>query len=155
MEMLDLQPFEDGTMDGWVEKWNELNDTFHQKVLSVLVIDPDNEMRIAEMTNDEGKLLKYFDLSQCADGDYKLMLNALSVGYEGIMFDNADSVPDISDKGKIEELVRFSLKRESDFPLPNGDTFDFNDLAIAVRCSKYPQYLNGKSLQSLIIDMKK
>lgn len=153
LKILNLQP-EDDTLDREIEKRNELNFYFNQKVMSVLVIDPDSEMSLAGLKKETGKYLKYFDLSRCADGDYKRILKALHIGYDGLLFDNVDRIPDISDKEEIEELVRFSLKREQGFPLPNGDLLNFNELAIAVRCREYPQYLIGKSLQYFIIDMK-
>lgn len=134
-------------------KESELKKVFHDKVLSVLLIDPDNDIPITKLENEEGLFTKYFDLAQCTDGDYSLILKTLRHGCEGLWLDNVDSIPDISDKEDIEELVLFALKREPAFPLPDIEAISFNDLAIAARCRKYPEYLNGKSLQALIIDM--
>ena len=69
------------------------------------------------------------------------------------MFDNIDLIPNISDKEYLEELVRFALKREDNYPLSGNSAIDFNSLMIGAKCREIPDYLKGKSLQTIIINV--
>ena len=98
--------------------------------------------------------IAYFDLSKVIDGDYKLIIKLLSWGTkEGVLFDNIDRIPNISEKEDFEYLVQMALKRDT-LPTERGmpiDMLDFDDLLVGAKCSEYPDYLKGKSLQSITI----
>lgn len=134
----------------------EFDRIFQGKTCSALVIDPDDLFTLTG-----SPLIKYIDLSQCSEGDYRLIGRALSSpqfdGMEGILFDNVDRIPDIADKESLEELVRFALKREDGFPLPcnseSDGVIDFGNLHVGARCSEIPDYLKGKSLQAIFINV--
>ena len=154
MSILNLSDFFNGKMDDWIEKWELLNRTFGNKILSVLLVDPNNEMPIEYvMQRHPNSRIKYIDLAKCCDGDYNRFAQHLNqFKYDGLMIDNVDEIPDNSDREDWEEFVRFALKREADYQLlPFGDCINFNEMHIAVRCKEYPEYIKGKSLQMIII----
>ena len=94
--------------------------------------------------------MEYFDLSEVKDGDYKLIFNKIyQFQPDGILFDNIDKIPNISEKGDFEYLVQMALKRDT-LPYDKG-VIDFADFKVGARCSEYPEYLKGKSLQSIYI----
>ena len=101
--------------------------------------------RIKEETAGECNV-GYFDLSKVRDGDYELVTKKISDWeYDGILFDNIDAIPEISEKRDFEELVRFALKREDDFPIPGKKYLNFSPKKIGCRATEYPDYLKGKS----------
>lgn len=93
----------------------------------------------------------YFDLSTVTEGDYKLILRELSFGVaeSGLLLDNIDQIPDIPDKEDYEFLARMALKRDY-LPTEKGrpiDLPDFSKIRVGAKCSQFPDYLKGKSLQ--------
>jgi len=151
-----LDPNFEAELDMWVEKSSEFKEVYPKKVLSVVVIDPDGGFPLKDLENNTDIYSKYFDLSQCVEGDYnRIMRNISDFGYDGLMFDNIDNIPDNSDKGDWEELVRFALKREDEYNILPFFTVDFSKMSIGVRCREYPEYLKGKDLQTYIIEVKK
>lgn len=153
MSNLNLSDFFNGKMDDWIEKWELLNRTFGNKTLSVLLVDPNNEMPIEYvMQRHPNSRIKYIDLAKCCDGDYPHIEKTLEHGgYNGVLFDNIDEVGWIEDKADLEYLVKYSLKRDS---LPFNDcVVDFCDLMVVCRCKEIPEYLKGQSLQMIIIEV--
>lgn len=119
----------------------------------VMICTPEdfNLYRIKEETASECNV-GYFDLSQVRDGDYELITKKISDWeYGGILFDNIDAVPEISEKRDFEELVRFALKREDDFPIPGKKYLNFSQKKIGCKATEYPDYLKGKSTYAYII----
>lgn len=154
MSVLDTTPFFNGDMDRWLEKRRIFDNTFKTGVLSVLLVDPDNEMPIKNYASENPDLdLKYIDFADCRKGDYRrIETQVLNGGYRGFLFDNIDQIGWIEDKAQLEYLVKMALKRDI---LPISDTtIDFNDrMMIACRCKAIPDYLKGQSLQMIIIEM--
>ena len=127
-----------------------------KKVLSAVIVCSDDDFSLSRFHNTEvpnKERIAYFNLSNVTDGDYKLILKSLSCNTkEGVLFDNIDRIPDISDKKDFEYLVQMALKRDI-LPTDRG-ILDFNDLMIGAKCSEYPDYLRGKSLQAITISVK-
>lgn len=150
-------------LDDFVERVQpkilQFKEFFLGKALSVVMVCSDDDFSLSHFHNYEvpnkGRIA-YFDLSKVTDGDYKLIIKALSWGKEGVLFDHIDRIPNISDKEDLEYLVEMALKRdtlptEKETPI---DTLDFNSLTVGAKCSEYPDYLKGKSLQTVIISVK-
>ena len=119
----------------------------------VMICAPDdfNLYRIKEELKGECNV-GYFDLSQVRDGDYELITKKISDWeYDGILFDNIDAIPEISEKKDFEELVRFALKREDDFPIPGKKYLNFSPKKIGCKATEYPDYLKGKSTNTYFI----
>lgn len=119
----------------------------------VMICSPEdfNLHRIKKETAGECNV-GYFDLSQVSDGDYALITKKISdFEYDGILFDNIDSIPEISEKRDFEELVRFALKREDDFPIPGKKYINFSQKKIGCKATEFPDYLKGKSLYAYFI----
>ena len=154
MSILDAAEFFNGDMDKWIEKHKLFDETFKKGVLSVLLVDPDNQMPIGSYPSENPDLdLKYIDFAQCEEGDYRrIEKQVLAGGYKGYLFDNIDNVAWIEDKAEIEYLAKMALKRDE---LPFTDSIiDFNDNVMVVcRCKKIPEYLKGQSLQMIIIEV--
>ncbi len=110
-----------------------------------VMIDPLKEFDLHEWATREHAV--YIDLATVES--YDNVANSLfNIGHNFVM-DNIDSIPDGPDKEYLEELVRFILKREIDFPLPNGKIADFSICKCAMRANAYPEYLAGKSLNAI------
>lgn len=133
---------------------------FLGKILSVVIVCSDDDFSLLHFHNTEvpnKERIAYFDLSKVTDGDYKLIIKTLSWGTkEGVLFDNIDRIPNISEKEDFEYLVQTALKEDT---LPTEreipfDMLDFSGLMVGVKCSEYPDYLKGKSLQTFIISVK-
>ena len=144
--------FEDGTMDKYVEREWWLKDTYQKTLLTAFVVDEDVPIEyLGKLFNPQIRS-KYIDLSDCSAGDYNLFCQHLNqFKYDGLLIDNIDKIPNNEDREYWEAFVRFALKREDEFPLPDGDDIYFSKMHIAVRCKEYPEYLMGKSLQCIII----
>ena len=149
-----VRKFEDGTMDKYIERWALLQNTFAGTTLSACVVNADmDDMPIDGLGESQDVWSKYIDLSNCPEGDYNLFCRRLNQSkFDGLMIDNIDKIPDNEDREYWEEFVRCALKREDEFPLPDGgDNICFSKMHIAVRCKEIPEYLKGKSLQCVII----
>jgi hypothetical protein len=150
-----VDDFFNGKMDRIIECTKVLHDTFVRPVLSALVVDTTDDIPIQQ----EGKLLgihsKYLDLSQCVPGDYELFVKSfVQRRYEGLLLDNIDNIPNNEDHDDWEVFVRFALKRENDFqPFNMPKSINFGQLHIAARCKKNPDYLNGRSLQCVVVNL--
>ena len=154
MSILDTDAYFNGDMDKWIEKRRIFDETFKKGVLSVLLVDPNNQMPINNYPSENSDLrLKYIDFSKCEDGDYGLIeKQVFNGGYKGYLFDNIDKVGWIEDKALLEYLARMALKRDR---LPFTDSIiDFDDDTMVVcRCKEMPEYLKGQSLQMIIIEV--
>ena len=166
MSVMNLDGYFNGEMDRWIEKRHEMLEFFKQKVMSVLIVDPDNEMPLEEIERAFPDLsLKIFDLADCNDGDFNRIGRYLGqyisdgkCAYDGLLFDNIDCIDAGKDTEDIQTMVWQSLKRDdSDICgysiLPFGDTIPFDKMMIAARCKEIPQYLKDKSLQTYIIEV--
>ena len=117
----------------------------------ICALDDFNLERIKEETAGEFNV-GYFDLSKVRDGDYALITKKISDWeYDGILFDNIDAIPEISEKRDFEELVRFALKREDDFPISGKKYLNFSQKKIGCKATEYPDYLKEKSLYTYFI----
>ncbi len=166
MSTLDLNDFENGTMDEWIEKRNWLLSTFKGKVSSVMIVDPDNNMPLDEIERSNPELhLKCFDLADCREGDYIRMGQHLNqymdngeCAYDGLLFDNIDSITADTETEDLKILVQQALKRDNSENsgyqiLPFGEPIPFDKMMIAVRCKEFPEYLKGQSLQTVVIEV--
>lgn len=140
----------------------EFKHIFNQGVCSVLLIDSSNEIPIC---GDETPIrtcgsgpICYFDLSACKDGDYRLILKELTTPqvnlYGGVLFDNIDRIPDISERESLEQLVLYAMKRDP-FPTGSDKIISFDNLNIGARSSINPIYLEGHDLQMMVISTQK
>lgn len=154
MSILDTADYFNGNMDKWIEKHIIFDETFKKGVLSVLLVDPDNQMPIKNYPSENPDLdLKYIDFAECEEGDYRLIeKQVLNGGYKGYLFDNIDEVDWIEDKAQLEYLAKMSLKRDR---LPFTDSIiDFDEnMMVVCRCKEIPEYLKGQSLQMIIIEV--
>ena len=154
MSILDTTAYFNGDMDKWIEKHRLFDETFKKGVLSVLLVDPDNQMPIKNYPTENPDLdLKYIDFAECEEGEYRrIERQVFNGGYKGYLFDNIDEVKWIEDKAQLEYLAKMSLKRDT---LPFTDSIiDFNDrMMIVCRCKEMPEYLKGQSLQMIIIEV--
>lgn len=164
--VLDLHEYSNGEMDCWIEKYQEIWDTFKQKVMSVLIIDPNDKMPIDHLElKDPDIFLKYFDLGKSEEGDYRIIgkhfhpyLTNGECGYDGLIFDNIDHINAGADTEDLQMLVWQALKRDEAGPgdgysiLP-GDILPFDKMMIMARCKEIPDYLRGKSLLTRFIEI--
>ena len=154
LDQLDASEYFNGEMDEWIEKYSFFEDTFKRGAISVLLIDPNNQMPIRNYSSNYPELdLEYIDFAKCVDGDYKKIANQILNGsYDGYLFDNIDEIGLIEDKEELEYLVKMALKRDT---LPFTDSIiDFHErMMIACRCKEMPEYLKGQSLQMMIIEV--
>ena len=154
MSIFDTVGYFNGDMDKWIEKRRIFDETFKKGVLSVLLVDHDNQMPIEGYTSENPDLdLKYIDFAQCEEGDYRrIEKQVLNGGYKGYLFDNIDDVAWIEDKAELEYLAKMALKRDK---LPFTDSIiDFDDdVMVVCRCKEIPEYLKGQSLQMIIIEV--
>lgn len=166
MSILDTAGYFNGDMDKWIEKRHEMLQFFKGKGLSVLIVDPNNEMPLDVIEGVFPDLyLKTFDLADCNDGDFNRIgqhlgqyINDGKCAYDGLLFDNVDCIDAGKDTEDLQTMVWQSLKRDdSDMCgysiLPFGDAIPFDKIMIAARCKEIPEYLKDKSLQTYIIEV--
>lgn len=166
LDQLDVSKYFNGEMDRWIEKRHEMLDVFKRKGLSVLIVDPDNEMPLEVIEKALPDLsLKTFDLADCNDGDFNRIgqhlgqyINDGMCAYDGLLFDNIDCINAGKDTEDLQTLVWQALKRDnSDMCgysiLPFGDPIPFDKMMIAARCKEKPNYLKDKSLLTYIIEV--
>lgn len=160
-----LDNFEDsewateGKMDKWVEKRQDIMNIFNQKIMSALIIDPENQMQLSEIevANPELNLLK-IDLADLKEGDFnkigQLLNRHIADGeflYDGLLLDNIDRIQAGADTEDLQAMVWQALKRDDSEMvgyqiLPFGEAIPFDKMRIAARCRYFPDYLEGKSL---------
>ena len=158
--------FDNGKMDKWLTKRHEILTFFKQKVMSVLIVDPNNEMPLDEIEGAFPDLfLKTFDLADCNDGNFNRIgqhlghyINDGECSYDGLLFDNIDCINAGKDTEDLQTMVWQSLKRDDSETcgyqiLPFGDAIPFDKMMIAARCKEIPDYLKDKSLQMIIIEV--
>ncbi|MDE7440678.1 MAG: hypothetical protein K2M69_00730 [Muribaculaceae bacterium] len=156
LETLDCSDWFNGKKDAWIEKYVLAKDYFLSKTVSVIVVDPSNELTLPDFEKMDSSLnLKRIDLSLVSTGEYNLFCRNMAENhYDGLLLDHIDRISDNDDREYWEEFVRFALKREDDFPLGATNSYiDFSSLHIAVHCYFYPPYLEGKSLQAVSIEI--
>lgn len=148
-------------LDDFVERVQpkilQFKEFFLRKILSAVIVCSDDDFSLSHFHNFEvpnKERIAYFDLSKVTDGDYKLIVKLLSWGTkEGVLFDNIDRIPNISEKEDFEYLVQMALKRDT-LPTERGmpiDMLDFSGFMVGAKCSEYPDYLKGKSLLAITI----
>lgn len=166
MSILDTSGYFNGDMDKWIEKHRLFDETFKKGIFSVLLVDPDNQMPLDEIERSNPELnLKYFDLADCKNGDFNRIGQYLSqyidngvCAYDGLLFDNIDGINAGNDSEDLQTMIWQSLKRDRSEDggyqiLPFGEPIPFDKMMIAVRCKEIPEYLKGKSLQMIIIEV--
>ena len=128
------------------------------KVLSSVIICSDKDCSLREESRynmPPDVYFIYFDLAQVKEGDYSRIIKKMSYRYENILFDHIDQIPDIPDKEDLEFLVYMALKMDL-LPLEQGmcvSELDFSQMMIGAKCSEFPDYLKGKSLQAIFISV--
>ena len=167
-----LDNFEDsewapeGERDKWIEKRQEIMKFFNQKIVSVLIIDPENQMPLSEIedANPELNLLK-IDLEDLKEGDFnkvgQLLNRHIADGeflYDGLLLDNIDRIQAAADTEDLQAMVWQALKRDDSEMggyqiLPFGEAIPFDKMRIATRCRHLPDYLEGKSLLTYRIEI--
>ncbi|MDE6552581.1 MAG: hypothetical protein K2K98_06455 [Muribaculaceae bacterium] len=166
MGVLNSTGYFNGDKDKWIEKRHLMLEFFKGKVLSVLIVDPNNEMPLEEIEKALPDLfLKSFDLADCKDGDFNRIgqhlgkyINDGKCAYDGLLFDNVDCINAGKDTEDLQTMVWQSLKRDDSETcgyqiLPFGDAIPFDKMMIAARCKEIPDYLKDKSLQRYIIEV--
>ena len=166
LETLDTSDYFNGKMDKWIEDYTLIGDTFKRGGVSVLVIDPNNQMPLTDMQSRFGNLnLKYIDLAECKEGDYNRIGRHLNqyidngkCAYDGLLLDNIDCIDAGNDTEDMQIFVWQALKRDDTEyggyqMLPFGETIPFDKMKIAARCKEIPGYLKGKSLMSVFINV--
>ena len=166
MGILDSTGYFNGDNDKWIEKRQLMLKFFKGKVLSVLIVDPNNEMPLEEIEKALPDLfLKSFDLADCKGGDFNRIgqhlgqyINDGKCAYDGLLFDNVDCINAGKDTEDLQTMVWQSLKRDDSETcgyqiLPFGDAIPFDKMMIAARCKEIPNYLKDKSLQRYIIEV--
>lgn len=130
---------------------------FLKKFSSPVMVCSDSDFSLKEFHNIDAKeeRVLYFDLLKVEDGDYKQVFNRIyQFEPDGVLFDNIDKIPNISEKEDFEFLVQMALKRD-ELPFNQGNgLIDFNALMVGAKCSEFPEYLKGKSLQIIIISVE-
>ncbi len=166
LESLDTSDYFNGKMDEWLKQKKFAERMFKDGYLSVLVIDPKNQMPIKDLEVSNPDLnLKYIDLADCKDGDFNRLgqyfnqyINDGEYAYDGLLLDNVDRINAGSDTEYLENFVWQALKKdESDLGgykiLPFGETIPFDKMKIAARCREIPEYLQGKSLLCFFLEV--
>lgn len=143
-------------LDDFVERIHpkrlQFKDLFHKRIASAVMVCSDNDFSLKEFKemDAKGEIVEYFDLSEVKDGDYKLIFDKIyQFQPDGVLFDNIDKIPNISEKEDFEYLVQMALKRDT-LPYDKGE-IDFSTLKVGAKCYEYPEYLKGKSLLSAAI----
>lgn len=159
-----LDPNLEDKLDRYIETQYWFERAFKSRNISAMVIDPKEEFPLKGYADSRfGEMfIKYFDLAECTEGDFRLIAKLMNQYVadgesmiDGLMFDNIDRIPEISDKEDIEQLVLYALKRDDDWrPIIPGQAIPFSKMMIAARCKTYPDYLKGESLLTNIIEMK-
>lgn len=152
--------------DRYMEKRFEFERSFKSRVVSALIIDPNDEFPLKDIKID-GVTTKYFDLNGITQSDFRQMAKWITQhitngGFtcDGLIFDNADVISSFAEKDEeynLEQMIISALKRDDDFHiLPAAypcEPIPFDKIMVAVRCKTFPKYLWGKDLQTAIIDM--
>ena len=102
----------------------------------------------------------YIDLSEVKRGDIKQLCEEIKESYnevEWILFDNIDKIRKIKDREDWEYIVKYVLRNEEyemRLNKPGGEllVFPFDKLRVISRCSKWPDYLEARTLNCLIFD---
>ncbi|MCM1452125.1 MAG: hypothetical protein NC102_07690 [Clostridium sp.] len=134
-----------------------------QKGVSVLVIDPNDKFKLNDRPKEDQTIL-YFDMSECAEGDFariarKIYEHVKAGELDGLLFDNIDRMPDVEDKGDLENLVAFALKNDSDYSAPVygdpiiGGPIPFDRMKVGARCREYPEFLNDYHVVSFLLEI--
>lgn len=148
LNVVDATELIDGYMNRLIAQRRLFDNVFKEGVLSVLIVDPDNLLSINQYTKENPDLgVKYVDFSKCEEEDSELIERQIKQGgYKGFLFDNIDEVGWVKNKVELEYLIKNSLKRAN---LP----MDLDDIMIGCRCKEIPEYLKGKSMQMVIIEV--
>lgn len=139
-----------------IEQTLWMNKFFAGTTLSVLVATP--TLSVSTLISNSDIPTEHIYLVNTKVGDYghfarRVSQMQLNHPHCGIVIDNIDKIPDNADREYWEEFVRFALKRENDYPVPewDGHYINFGEMHIAVGCDEKPAYLEGASLQAYII----
>lgn len=163
MSIFDIGKIE-SDMEDYVErispKIQEFKKYFLEESISAVIIALQEDFSLREFHQrdlPDDKYIVYFDLARVKEGDYKLIFRKLCwEEIDGVLFDNIDKIPDIEDKEEIEYLVKTALKKDylpTDKGMPK-ETLDFGKMMVGARCSDFPDYLKGQSLQTIIISLR-
>ncbi|MDE5877191.1 MAG: hypothetical protein K2H47_06825 [Muribaculaceae bacterium] len=121
----------------------------------VLLIKPEIEIDVREILEGiypKNTIKEFSFISVKSFRDILAQLwQAQQNGYKTWIFRYIDSIPDSPDHEAIEEMIRIGLKPEG-FPFSDGE-IDFENTRILATCSNYPEYLAGKSIGAIVIDV--
>lgn len=152
-------------LERYIKVKNDFDRLFTGKVLSVLLVDRDDDFPLHEyrQSSSDGVTVKYFDLARATKGDYARIGKRIN-GYiaddgscliDGLILDNVDRINtgDKEEDEYLEELVWQALKREDDYRIAQqGRAIPFPALMIAARCKEIPEYLEGRSMMAVTVD---
>ncbi len=146
MNILDENFIDDPKLDRYVTEVapvvKSFEESFDQGIVVPVLIDPLDEVNMYEIA--AGKGAKYYNLESVSKDDYGLFARSLA-NYDSYILDNIDKISAGPQKEYFEELVRFILKREVDFPVSENVYVDFSKKKIGSRCEDLLDYLLGKS----------
>lgn len=146
MRILDENFIDDPKLDRYVTEVapvvKSFEESFDQGIVVPVLIDPLDEVNMYEIAVEKGA--KYYNLESVSKDDYALFARSLA-NYDSYILDNIGKISVGPQKEYFEELVRFVLKREDDFPVSENIYVDFSKKKIGARCADLPDYLLGKS----------
>lgn len=117
-------------------------ESFDQGIVVPVLIDPLDEVNMYKLAAEKGA--KYYNLESVSKDDYGRFARSLA-NYDSYILDNIDKISEGPQKEYLEELVRFVLKREDEFPVSENVYVDFSKKKIGARCANVPDYTIGKS----------
>ena len=146
MSLLNDDLIDDPKQDRYVTKIQpevkRFEDAFDRGTIVPVLVDPLDEVNIYDIAVK--KVAKYYNLQTASKDDYGLFARSLA-NHDSYILDNIDKISEGPEKEYFEELVRFILKREDDFPVSEKVYVDFSKKKIGARCAEIPDYLVGKS----------
>ncbi len=152
MSLLNDDLIDDPEQDRYVTKIKpevkRFEDAFDRGTIVPVLVDSLDEVNMHEIAAE--KNAKYYDLQSVSKDDYGLFARSLA-NYDSYILDNIDKISEGPEKEYFEELVRFILKREDDFPVSEKVYVDFSKKKIGARCAEIPDYLVGKSTYAFVL----
>ena len=102
----------------------------------------------------------YIDLSDIKRGDIQQLYDEIKdsdTDVEWILLDNIDKIRKIKDREDWQYIVKYALRNEEYevyLEEQGGEriVFPFDKLRVIARCSKWPKYLDARTLNCLIFD---
>lgn len=152
MSILDENFIDDPALDRYITEVapvvKRFEEAFDRGTCVPVLIDPLDEVNMYEIAAEKGA--KYYNLESVSKEEYEPFARSLA-SHDSYIFDNIDKISESPQKEYFEELVRFVLKREDDFPVSENVYVDFSKKKVGARCADIPDYLIGKSTCALYL----